>query len=189
MSRLNNRRRDSFSKMSIRNLTWFFEFDVCHDRFVSSHCANTCKTIWRVRLKASDDNYNSRSKNRRSIRWIVDLWVLLISFMSLLFRLRVSSLSEWRFETWHDLFNLMIVIIVTLLHAKRTHVKQFEEYVWKRQTRITIFAQKIEDRLDESLIYESSWFHLWVYCFVYELLRWANDDSKLDMIFSIWWSS
>ena len=130
-----------------------------------------------MRLKTSNENYNFRSKNKRSTRWIVDLWVFLISFMSLLFRLRAFSLSEWRLETWHDFFNLMIVIIVTLLHVKRTHVKQSKECVRKRQTRITILAQKIENRFDESLIYEFSWFHLWIYCFVYELLRWANDDS------------
>ena len=139
-----------------------------------------------MRLKASNENYDFRSKDRKSTRWIVDLWIFLISFMSLLFRLRASSLNEWRFEVWHDLFNLMIVIIVTLFHIKRTHVKQFEKWVWKRQTRITIFAQKIKDRFDELLIYEFFWFHLWVYCFVYEFLRWANDDSKFDMIFSIW---
>ena len=142
-----------------------------------------------MRLKASDENYNFRSKDRRSTRWIVDLWVFLISFMSLLFRLRASSLSEWRFEAWHDLFNLMIVIIVTLFHARRTHVEQSEECVRKRQTRTTILAQKIKDRFDESLIYELSWFHLWVYCFVYEFLRWTNDDSieRADLSVELSW--
>ena len=140
MSRLNNKRRDSFSKMTIRNLTWFFEFNVCHDRVVISRCANTCKTIWRVRLITSNENYNFRSKNKKSTRWIVNLWIFLISFMSLLFRLRAFSLNEWRFETWYDFFNLMNVMIVTLLYVKRTHVKQFEKCVWKRQTKITIFA-------------------------------------------------
>ena len=130
-----------------------------------------------MRLKTSNENYNFRLKNRKLIQWIVDLWVLLISLMSLLFRLRVSSLSEWRFEVWHDFFNLMIVMIVILLYVKRTHVKQFEECVWKRQTKITILVQKIKDRFDESLIYEFFWFYLWVYYFVYEFLRWANDDS------------
>ena len=92
------------------------------------------------------------------------------SFMSLMFRLWISSLSEWRFDVWHELFNLMIVIIVSSLHVASTHVEQSEECVEKRQTNVTISAQNVENRLSESLIYEFFWFsfmslmfRLWVF--------------------------
>ena len=85
------------------------------------------------------------------------------SFMNLMFRLWAFSLSEWRLDAWHDFANMMFVIIMSSLHVASTHVEQFKECVEKRQTKITISTQKIEDRLNESLIYELSWFHLWIF--------------------------
>ena len=45
-------------------------------------------------------------------------------------------------------------MIFNSLHVKSTQIKQSEECVRKRQTKTTIRIQKIENRFDESLIYE-----------------------------------
>ena len=45
-------------------------------------------------------------------------------------------------------------MIFNSLHVKLTQIEISEKCVRKRQTRITIKIQKIENRLDESLIYE-----------------------------------
>ena len=45
-------------------------------------------------------------------------------------------------------------MIFNSLHVTSTQIEQSEKCVRKRQTRTTIKIQKIENRLDESLIYE-----------------------------------
>ena len=45
-------------------------------------------------------------------------------------------------------------MIFNSLHVASTQIKQSKKCVRKRQTKITIRIQKIENRLDESLIYE-----------------------------------
>ena len=122
-------------RMTIRCLIWFCEYDVRHDYVVITCCVNTCKTIWKVRWKTSNENYNFSSKDKKSTQWIVDLWAFMISFRNfldfiyefivsfasfLIERMTIRLSEQIRMSNFHD-FVCRQIFAIEYLNARLSH--------------------------------------------------------------------